>query len=75
MFCMKCGTQLPDDAMFCYKCGNKINISPVASETEKVPEVKNTKPEQEKNSYRIGNKIVRFNEEYAVYIQIIKVHS
>ncbi len=21
MFCMKCGTQIPDDANFCYKCG------------------------------------------------------
>ncbi len=73
MFCMKCGTQLPDDALFCYKCGNKINISPVVSEPTNTPAVENTKPEQEKNSYRIGNKIVRFNEEYAVYIQIIKV--
>lgn len=26
MFCMKCGTQLPDDAAFCYKCGNKVSI-------------------------------------------------
>lgn len=24
MFCMKCGTQLPEDAMFCCKCGNKV---------------------------------------------------
>ena len=23
MFCMKCGTELPDDAQFCYKCGAK----------------------------------------------------
>lgn len=73
MFCMKCGTQLPDDALFCYKCGNKINISPVVSEPTNTPATENTKPEQGKNSYRIGNKIVRFNEEYAVYIQIIKV--
>ena len=27
MFCMKCGTKLPDDAMFCYKCGAKINTN------------------------------------------------
>ena len=25
MFCMKCGTKLPDDAKFCYKCGNDIS--------------------------------------------------
>ncbi|MCH3950910.1 MAG: zinc-ribbon domain-containing protein [Acidaminococcus sp.] len=24
MFCMKCGTKLPDDAKFCYKCGAKV---------------------------------------------------
>lgn len=26
MFCMKCGTALPDDACFCYSCGSKIDI-------------------------------------------------
>lgn len=26
MFCMKCGTKLPDDALFCYKCGYKITV-------------------------------------------------
>lgn len=25
MFCIKCGTELPDDAKFCYKCGQKMN--------------------------------------------------
>lgn len=24
MFCMNCGTKLPDDAKFCFKCGTKI---------------------------------------------------
>ena len=24
MFCMNCGTKLPDDAKFCYNCGTKI---------------------------------------------------
>lgn len=41
MFCMKCGTQLPDDALFCMRCGFQIpqglvdsivNNSSVASE-------------------------------------------
>ena len=24
MFCMKYGTQLPDDAKFCFKCGEEV---------------------------------------------------
>ena len=27
MFCRKCGTQLPDDALFCSNCGEKTNVS------------------------------------------------
>lgn len=27
LFCIKCGTQLPDGAAFCYKCGNTISPS------------------------------------------------
>lgn len=36
MFCMECGTKLPDNAKFCFNCGNKIseNLSPVASSFE-----------------------------------------
>ena len=26
MFCPKCGTQLPDQAVFCYKCGAKVGL-------------------------------------------------
>jgi tetratricopeptide (TPR) repeat protein len=37
IFCQKCGTKLPADAMFCFKCGQKTRInpplSPVASTT------------------------------------------
>ena len=74
MFCMKCGTQLPDDALFCYKCGNKINVSVQQTETASAAKTgKTAKPDQNKNSYRIGNKIIRFNEEYAIYTQIVKV--
>lgn len=25
MFCFKCGTELPDEAVFCMKCGEKLN--------------------------------------------------
>ena len=28
MFCMKCGTELPDTADFCYKCGTKTITVP-----------------------------------------------
>lgn len=27
MFCMKCGKQLPDDAMFCYACGTPFSMN------------------------------------------------
>ena len=28
MFCMKCGTQLPEEARFCIKCGNAVQMIP-----------------------------------------------
>jgi hypothetical protein len=28
MFCMKCGTDLPDDALFCRKCGYSFSVTP-----------------------------------------------
>lgn len=31
MFCFKCGTELPDDAMFCTKCGTKIGKEEVSA--------------------------------------------
>lgn len=34
MFCTKCGTKLPDDAMFCYKCGTKITQNVESSKSE-----------------------------------------
>ncbi|MCR4644031.1 MAG: zinc ribbon domain-containing protein [Oscillospiraceae bacterium] len=27
MYCIKCGHQLPDDAVFCQKCGAKQSVS------------------------------------------------
>src|SRR5260370_23147107 len=34
MFCLKCGSQLPDDAAFCSKCGAKTNSSGLTSQTQ-----------------------------------------
>src|SRR3989449_7965489 len=34
MFCLKCGSQLPDDAAFCSKCGAKTNSSGMTSQTQ-----------------------------------------
>ena len=37
MFCVKCGSQIPDGALFCGDCGNKVseisdNVNPVSAE-------------------------------------------
>src|SRR5882672_11790928 len=34
MFCLKCGSQLPDDAAFCSKCGAKTNSSGLTTQTQ-----------------------------------------
>src|SRR2546426_6448753 len=34
MFCLKCGSQLPDDAAFCSKCGAKTNSSGLTSQPQ-----------------------------------------
>ena len=41
MFCMNCGTKLPDNAKFCYQCGEKTNVG---VEQNSVQEVKSTNP-------------------------------
>jgi DNA-directed RNA polymerase subunit RPC12/RpoP len=34
MYCLKCGSQLPDDAAFCSKCGARTNPSGQTSQTQ-----------------------------------------
>lgn len=36
MYCMKCGIQLPDDAVFCYKCGVAVSVRPAISQPAKI---------------------------------------
>lgn len=50
MFCMKCGTKLPDDAAFCYKCGAKLP----KIEDDKVD---NGKEETEEIEYKTINRL------------------
>lgn len=41
MFCMYCGTQLPDEAAFCFKCGKKMAVSmgnTVVDSEKEIPE-------------------------------------
>lgn len=45
MFCVKCGIQLPDDAVFCIKCGTKQNtaVKPSSQQDEVNTETKEIK--------------------------------
>lgn len=48
MFCEKCGTQLPDDAMFCPECGEKVKVlaSPQPQIQPQEQKVKKTIPKK-----------------------------
>jgi len=50
MFCIKCGTQLPDDSSFCNKCG-----SPVVAEPTSQPESPPPQPAQRYQPYQDGS--------------------
>jgi len=52
MFCMKCGTKLPDDAVFCYKCG--FNMSAMQSQE---PAAQTPQPVAEKPKKSTGSGI------------------
>ncbi len=46
MFCMKCGKELPDDAVFCVKCGYQVGAEGTeeAEPAKVIPEVVDEKP-------------------------------
>lgn len=46
MYCMKCGTQLPDEAIFCYSCGSKIGIPSDGIENKKSSSLQETSAEK-----------------------------
>lgn len=47
MFCIKCGTVIPDDAKFCFKCGNEIKVTSDESNVSKEKYQTNSKTVQE----------------------------
>lgn len=42
MYCIKCGSQLPDDASFCFKCGTKQETQAQVSQPSVQPQVQST---------------------------------
>ena len=71
MFCMKCGTQLPDDAAFCYKCGNKIIMK-----TSEFVQAIDTGNENKDSSFSegvnfvVGDATVAFSKEVIEYKEL-----
>lgn len=48
MYCIKCGTKLPDGAKFCPNCGGAVNQTGSSKTEEKKPEPEQKKPKKEK---------------------------
>ena len=45
MYCSKCGTENPNDALFCHACGESMNVAPsnvVSTQEEEI----NTRPKE-----------------------------
>ena len=40
MFCTKCGSQSPDDAVFCIKCGTKLKVPTIPTQTTEPKDLK-----------------------------------
>ena len=62
MFCMNCGTKLPDNAKFCYQCGEKTNVG---VEQNPVPEANSSTsiPDAEKKAVDKNNVITENKEQ------------
>ena len=72
MFCMKCGTKLPDDALFCFKCGMKMDfITKGGSEKKAAPSVNGNKAKE--NPIKNENKIVTVKRENLLLDALLKV--
>lgn len=60
MFCVKCGTRLPDDALFCIKCGKAVEEEIRKEFSE---ELSNSRPAVSANSsIPIGNQTISESE-------------
>ena len=59
MFCVKCGTQLPDGASFCSNCGHKI----VDSLSDNVLDNQNSKNEYLKKEIETNNSTTEYSKE------------
>ena len=66
MFCIYCGTEIPDKARFCYKCGEKVEISDKMISTQYFSEtptdVHNEQPINERRIYTILGREVGFEK-------------
>lgn len=72
MFCMECGTKLPDNAKFCINCGSKISVNQSMDEKEKK---ESDIPKEEKTngkvvSFNIGKEEIIFDEEQVAFFEI-----
>lgn len=58
MYCINCGSQIPDDAMFCHKCGYAVNEESNENIEEKVEQKVEKKPFEFGKISRVLKKIL-----------------